>query len=164
MISLYALQGCATTRGISDPDNKKQSPYFFSYTGTLNECKRDIKLILFNFGFTIANEDTSINTIITAFKPLNEDERIDPGFGAAIFGIRSAGQRGSIRIQFEATDTATMLSIESHLQATIAVNRNAFREDKSESEDIILPQGHPLQMKIRYELKKNKKFKLIQTL
>jgi uncharacterized lipoprotein len=154
--------GCYSIKGVSDSKNRKQEPYFFQYRGTADECKKDIKNMLFVNGFTIDKEDTSIGTIITQWKSLQEDERVDLGIGFAMMGVRAQSQHGSLRIQIKDLDTSVVCSFTGWHTMNLSAATNTFKDNTSQSEYTLLPQGHPLPMKIRINLVNTKKFILMK--
>jgi hypothetical protein len=154
--------GCYSIKGQSDSSNRKQEPYIFQYNGTIDDCRKDIKNMLFVNGFTIDKEDTSIGTIITQWKSLQEDERVDLGIGFAMMGVRSQSQHGSLRIQIKDFDTSIVCSIAAWHTMSLSTAANAFKDNTSQTEHTILPQGHPFPMKIRLNLVKSKKFTLMK--
>ena len=159
IIVSFMVVGCATTTGLYDPNNQNYDPYKFSYYGSSQEATKTLKRILFDLNFTIDVDDSSSGILITKHRGLSEDERHNiPAMASVMLGVRGGNQLGTVRFLIEPNADSTFCFMTCLLVTEAIVNVNAFKNE-SKVEEQPIPQGHPLPMKVKTQILKNKSFK-----
>jgi len=166
LIYIFLFISCAThTTGIVDPKLNQPNPWVFKYTGSKNEANNYLKRLLIINGFTIRNDDINAGFLVSGAKKLANDEKLElsvltGAFLYALANVSIESQNGYITFIYEAHENYVVVSMICKIKVISSQEKNIFRIDYSESEDITVIQGHPFPIKMKNKILLNPNFTL----